>query len=443
VTPARDAEHVDAVVVGATIRGLVTSYVLSTLGFQAVLLERSPRIGGADGSFVTDAGTVFDHGLHVLDHDRSEVATRLFTHVVDGAVHRLVLQRGIVLRGIVLPYAPAPSELPDELRALLAGDELVDDIGDDLPTRDRLGRVYGEGWADLVYDEVLPSFPSEARHRAFGVEGSRLLVNVYPWFFPRARREPSSDESRSFHDRLRAGVPQEILYPARGGFGGFARGFLDKLDPKRVEVLTDARDVHVEVAPGTHRVDAIVADGRRFRANHYFWAEGWPSLCRVLSLPCQDAATDRVVLGSFRLDRPAHTPYHEILVGDPRCWINRVHFPGAFRGSDDALMQIEFAVPVHEDGWPSDPDEWRARWTEDGRRLGILDDDHRIEEFDVRSFVMHFNAFGAEGEPLRDADPTLLDPDSNVRPVVPSMANLNLNRYVSRAIAYVTSVLAG
>ena len=60
----------------------------------------------------------------------------------------------------------------------------------------------------------------------------------------------------------------------------------------------------------------------------------------------------------------------------------------------------------------------------------------------MRSFPMHFNGFGMEGEPLLDADPRLIRPDSNVHAVVPSMANLNLNRYVPRAIRDVTALLA-
>ena len=45
-------EDVDAVVIGSNIRGLVAAYVLSQLGYCAIVLERSERLGGADGSFV-------------------------------------------------------------------------------------------------------------------------------------------------------------------------------------------------------------------------------------------------------------------------------------------------------------------------------------------------------------------------------------------------------
>lgn len=440
---AMHAQAVDAVVIGANIRGLVTTYVLSSLGYRAVLIDKGRALGGADGSFVTAQGTRFEHGMHVLDYMRSELATRLFSHVVDGETHRVTLKRGIVLRNHVLPYAPRPAEMPDELRRMLPADELVDDIGQELPTRERLARCYGSDFADLIFDEVLPSYPTEDRHREFGVDEARLLVNIYPWMFPRARRKRvSGDASRSFHDRLREGVEQQLLYPRRGGFGGFAEGFVRKFDDRRIEVLLGADDVHVEVQAGTHTVQWVEAQGRRWRPTQLFWAASWPALCKLLELPCQDVATDRMMLGSFRLNRPAATDYHEILVGDPGLRINRLSFPARFREADDPLLQIEFAFPRAEQH-VLDREWWLDAWLSDLRRLGVVDAGHRVEEFDFKTFCMHYNAFGMEGEPLRDADPAVLRADGNIRAVVPSMANLNLNAHVPRTVEYVTSVLRG
>lgn len=436
------AEAVDAVVIGASLRGLVTSYVLSSLGYRAVLLERMPRLGGADSSFVTPGGNRFDHGLHVLDAGRSELATRLFTRIVDGRVHEVTLRRGIVLRNQIMPYAPLPAEMPWSLRQLLPEGELIDDLGDAPPTRERLGGIYGPEFARLIFDEVLPSYPSEDRHRAFGVEESLLLANIYPWFFPRARRRTvTRDESRVFHDLLRSGIPQRVLYPRDGGFGGFAEGFRRHCDPGLIEILTGVDDLQVEIRPGSHVVEWVGGLGRRFTAGHYFWAASWSGLCALLGLPCQDVVTDRVLLGSIRLNRPCRTDYHEILVGDPDHHINRIHFPAKFRESAEPLLQIEFAVP-RAVAWPEDPDHWRSVWVASLQRLGLLDDAHRVEEFDFRMFPLHFNGFGAEGAALRDADPGILGADTNMRPVVPSMANLNVNRYVPRAVSYVAAVMA-
>lgn len=433
-------ERPDALVIGANIRGLVTAYLLDRLGYRTVLLEKAPRVGGADGSFVTPGGSRFDYGLHVLDFMRSEVATRLFCHVVDGRVHRTTLRRGVILEGHLMPYAPDRIEMPPPLASMLPPGPLVDDIGDRPPTRQAIAACYGRPFADLVFDRVLPSYPTEHRHAGFGVSESALLTNIYPWFFPRAERPSvTADESRAFHDKLRAGVVQEVLYPEEGGFGGFAEGFLKKLE--RATVVTGASDLEIDVARETHSVRRVQAGGVTYEAPRYFWAAAWPGLCRLLDLDCQDVATDQVLLGSFTLDRPAHGDYQEILVGDPDHRINRITFPARFRRSEDPLLQVEFAHPALDDRFPEDPAYWKRHWQESLTALGILDQDHQILDLDFRRFRMHFNAYGAEGAPLIDADPTLIRPESNIFPVVPSMANLNLNRYVPRVVRFVTSVL--
>ena len=440
ITPTTDHDF-NAVIIGANTRGLVTALVLTRLGFRVALLEKTNRLGGGDASFTTRAGNRFEFGMHVLDYMRAGVATCLFTDVVDGAVHRSLLRRGIVLRGHLMPYAPEPSAMPRELRSMLPGDALVDDVGDELPTRARLARYYGQSFADLIFDEVLPSYPTENRHREFGVDEALLLPNIYPWFFPRARRTPKSgDASRAYHDKLRTGIPQEVLYPREGGFGGFAAGFVRKLEAGGAEVLLGADDLEVQVEPGTHTVRCVTANGRVFQATHYFWATSWPVLCRLLDLPCQEVATDLVVLGSFQFDRPLSGEYQEILVGDPDFLINRVSFPARFRDSEEPLLQIEFAFPRAEDR-PIDPAGWKQRWLADLRRLGIVGDQHEVLDYDFKSVPLHFNAYGMEGEALVDADPCLIRADSNLHAVVPSMNNLNLNNHVPRTVSEVTALV--
>lgn len=434
-------EHVDAIIIGANTRGLVSAYVMAQLGYRAVLIERTNRVGGADASFVSEGGARFEHGLHVLDENRSELATRLFKKVVDGRVHRHLLKRGMVLRGSMMPYAPLPSEMPEVLRAMLPGDDLIDDLGDGVPTREALAKTYGRAYVDFVFDEVLPSYPTESRHLAFGVHESKLMANIYPWFFPRARRPESGDESRAFHDKLRAGVDQTILYPEEGGFGGFAEAFAASLEGTSVELLRGAKDADIELEPGTHRIRGVTAMGRRFEAPRYLWAGGWLQLTSLLGLSWQNPATDRIVLGSFTLSRAPDIAFDELLFGDPSHAINRLYFPARFRSSDEPLMQIEFAFPEADDERPRDAEHYKASWWKSLLEIGIVREDDRIETFDFKSFVLHFNAYGAEGEPLQDADPSVLV-DSNIIPVVPSLANLNLNRYVPRVVRDMTALLA-
>ena len=62
--------------------------------------------------------------------------------------------------------------------------------------------------------------------------------------------------------------------------------------------------------------------------------------------------------------------------------------------------------------------------------------------FDFKTRPIHFNGFGMEGQRLKDADIAELNEDSNIYPITPSMANLNLNSHVPLSIDYVTSVLS-
>jgi hypothetical protein len=439
---ASDVETVDAVVVGGNLAGLVTAWLLDRLGFHVVLLERGRRVGGANSSFTTTDGSTFDLGMHVLDDMRSEVTTRLFLSVIGREnVQRTLLRRAMVLRGRVVPYNPAPDDLPDELRALLPAGDLVDDIGAQAPTRERLRRCYG-AYGDFVLDEVLRSVRPEWRHKELGVDESRLLANVYPWFFPRAERTQVVDgESRPFHDRLRRGEPQYVLYPREGGFSGFARAFISALGP-RVEIVTDLPDLHFEVEPSTHTIRWAKAGARRIASRHFFWCARWPQLCGLLGLDAQDLATDRMLLGSMRFDRPAAGDYNEILVADPGFHIDRISFRGRFEGSDDPLLQIEFAFPVADESMPLDAGHWRARWLAELERVGLIGGDHELEDFDFKSLRMHYNSFGAEGVERLEPDPSVIHPASNIRPVAPTQQNRNLNGSVPLYLEYVTRVLA-
>jgi hypothetical protein len=444
--PASDAavpggiETIDAVVVGANLCGLVTAYLLDRLGFRVALLERGARVGGANASFTTPDGSTFDLGMHVLDDMRSEVTTRLFRRVIDGRVQRVLLRRGVVLRGRLVPYNAAPADLPDELRRLLPGDEIVDDLGDEPPTRERLRRYYG-AYADFVFDEVLPSYRCEWRHKQLGVDESRLMTNIYPWFFPRAARRPAGGgESRTFHDRLRGGEPQYVLYPKEGGFAGFAQAFLTSLGPG-VEVLTGRGDLRFEVEPTTHFVRWIEVGDRKLTSRHVFWCAGWPWLCELLGLEVQNLATDRMLLGSFRFDTPAVSDFNEILVADPSFHIDRVSFPGRFAGTDAPLLQVEFAFPAADERIPLESATWRETWLADLWRLGLVGAAHRVESFEFRCFRMHYNSFGAEGQPRREPDSGQIHPRSNVRPVAPTQQNRNLNGSVPLYLEYVARVL--
>jgi len=439
------AENCDAIVVGGNVAGMVVAYLLGQLGYATKLLEKQPALGGMDRSFSNRNGRVFDFGLHVLDALRTEVVTKLFRYVVDDDVHETERRRGIVLRNHMIPYNAAPGDWPEELRALWPDGDLIDELGEAPPTRDALSRCYGERFAGMIFDEVLASYPSETRQLDFGVDESRLLTNIYPWFFPRARRVGvTKNLSRKYHDGKRAGGKEVFLYPRRGGFGAFAEGFRKKLVGLGVEVLTDIPDLHFEMEPAKQHVSWVTARGRRFRAPRVFWCAPVGILYRLLSIPVSELKPDQFVLGSFEFSRPLDCAYHELILGDPQHFINRMSFPGKIGRTTDNLVQLEFAYPRHAPGkFVTDESFWKDCWLASLRKLGIVHDTNELVDFDLKTVPLVYNCFGIEGREMPEVELGELHPESNLRPVLPSVRNININTRVPQFLEFLTAELTG
>jgi hypothetical protein len=439
----QQAEDCDAIVVGGNVAGMVVAYTLGQLGYSTKLLEKQPGLGGMDRSFTNRNGRIFDFGLHVLDALRSEVVTKLFRYVVDDDVHETERRRGIVLRNHMIPYNAVAGDWPEELRALLPDGDLIDELGEAPPTREALARYYGERFAGMVFDEVLASYPCETRQLDFGVDESQLLTNIYPWFFPRARRVAvTNDLSREYHDGKRAGQKEVFLYPKRGGFGGFAEGFERKLVNLGVEVLTDIPDLHFEMEPAKQRVSWVTAQGRQFRAPRVFWCGPVGVLCRLLSLPVPELKPDQFVLGSFEFSRPLDCSYHELIFGTPQHFINRMSFPGKISRTADNLVQLEFSYPRHAPGqFVTDESFWKNSWLASLRKLGIADDSNEPLDFDLKTVPLVYNCYGIEGRRMPEVEIGELHPESNLRPVLPSIRNININTRVPQFLEYLTAEL--
>ncbi len=439
-----DAERVDAIVVGSNLAALVVAHLLAGWGYRTCLVDRAAEVGGMDRSFRNANGRLFDYGFHGLAYMRSEFVTKLFTAVIDGAVRQVEHRRGMVIRGHQVAYNAEAKDWPEELAALLPAGPLVDDIGDAPPTRGRLAEVYGAGFADLVYDEILPSYPSEVRHLDFDVEPWRLLVNIYPWFFPRARRRPLSDSaSRVYQDSVRAGRDESLLYPAAGGFAGFVQAFRRKLETHGVELLLGAADFAVDFDPEDRRVRWVQSGGRRLTAPRVYWCASATSLCALLGAPLPALDPDRLVLGSFEFDRPIRCDFTELIVGDPEHAINRVSFPGRLSGEPDTLVQLEFAYPRAVDRFDDKRGYWLDQWSRSLRALGVIGVDHRLREFDFKSVPLLYNCFGVEGRPMPDIELGPLPPETNLRPVLPSLRKVNINTRVPAYLRFLADDLCG
>lgn len=436
----RGAEAFDAIVIGGNVAGLVVAYLLANFGYRTALVERAPQLGGKDASFKNRNGRTFDFGLHCLDYLRSEFTTRLFEHVQRGRVHRVERHRAIVLRNHLIPYNALPEEWPGELRGLFPSERIVDELGAEDPTRERIAHTYGAGFADLIFDETLPSYPSDLRHTQFDIAPSRLMVNIYPWFFPRAQRgKLATDASRSYQDEMREQPREYMLYPDAGGFSAFSEALAEQAAQGGAELLVGAEDLEFAFDANGQRVESVRARGRALRAPRIYWCSAPTGLYQTLGLPAPKIAPDTFVLGSFEFERPLSCDYSEIILGDPEHAINRISFPGKLALEKDNLVQLEFSFPTADASWETKPSFWLETWLRSLQRLGIAAGDNRLVDFDMKRVPMYSNVFGVDGVPIPAHDfSARLGPSSNLRPVLPTHLNVNLNTRVPQYLEFLT-----
>ncbi len=430
----------DALVVGGNLAGLFVAHTLASWGFRTRLVETSDHLGGWDRSFRNRLGSEFDLGVHALAYRRSELVTRFFEEILEGRVRRIDVARAIVIRNHVIPYHAKASSWPGPLRALLPDGEVLDDLGDEPPSRERLSGIYGAAFADLIFDEVLRSYPSEARHLRFGVPESQLLTNIHPWFFPRARR-PGAEDSTRFQDRIRRGeLAEQALYPEAGSFGAFPAALHRRLLDMGVEVTTGAKDLHLDVEPDSGQVRSVRAAGLSLHPERVYWCGSVDELHRQLDQPAPSYTPDRFVLASLEFEKPIEAQWTEIIVGDPEHRIDRISFRGRFAGIENRLVQVEFAYPAGDPRFDAKEPEWLERTLRSLTRLGLLRDDNRLLDFDLKIVPILYNAFGIEGQRFPEVD-YRLPPGSNLRPVLPTLRKININTRLPQFIRFLAEDL--
>ena len=201
----------DFIIIGGGLSGLVAANTLSKSGHSCLILEKTPFLGGGNKSRKTGCGHIFDSGYHALDLHRSKLTTDFFFEVMKEDYFTHELQRGIVLEDYVLPYNSSIETWPHSLQKLCSLND-ADIVGNTINT-DLLSKSYGSPFIDYIISNVVDSYPS----LTWNIEKSGSLEAglgyVYPWFFPSLVRDNiPSEESSSFHAKMRAQNTQEIVY---------------------------------------------------------------------------------------------------------------------------------------------------------------------------------------------------------------------------------------
>ncbi len=353
------SNHFEALVIGGGIAGLITSLILTKNGYRVLLLEKEKHLGGTNQSFRNTQGDFFDYGYHTLDYNRSPFTTKFFAQALKSRCHTFSLKRGLVVQGHLIRYNAPISEWPEEITRHIEKKDFLDTLDGPL-TRESLSAIYGEYFARVAFDEIMPSYPCLAWQRKNGKPEADLMEQIYPWFFPRSVKKFVNDtEWSKFHQEVRNKDEHAVLYPDEGGFGAFIDGIVDQIEKSNLTLRTGLSKLDVAIENPDQRIQSVDTGGDRFTADRYFWCAPLTIIGRLINFPFPSAHPQTLCLGSYAFDEELPFHFHEILVGDKDIPINRISFPGKIGGRKNNLVQLEYIYPVGDcritgESWKAD-----------------------------------------------------------------------------------------
>jgi len=363
-------------VLGAGPAGLAAAWRAAEAGYEVVLLERAPAVGGMAGSFEV-AGLRVDHGSHrlhpatpapILSALRGLLGDDLQTRPRHGRIRLLdrwlafPLRTGDLLR-----------RTPPAFAARAAWDAATGPSR--RPRADTFGEVVRAGLGPAVLDH----FYGPYARKLWDASPDALAGEL-------ARRRVSASSPRDIVRRLARGARPEgrvFLYPRRG-FGAIAEALAEAADKAGATVRLGCGVEGLERQAGSAGWTLRLADGDTLDAAQVWSTAPLPALARTVSPappPEALAAAGRLrhramILLYLVLDRPRWTEFDAHYFPGPEVLAARVSEPRNYRDDpaqpgDVTVLCAEIACWEGDDLWSAADDELAARLSAELAATGL------------------------------------------------------------------------
>jgi protoporphyrinogen oxidase len=380
------------IVVGASMSGIVSAYLLARAGHAVTLVESKKSIGGVNSGMDWN-GFSLDFGCHLFGNESDE-STAVVLDLLGGEAQAVPVE--VRFASVINGKRTEGFELPGldsfgaDVSAKILLELLQANVGCAAAAPRSLAELleqrYGATAASLLDRALFKQFRAHSselapeainattfgRIKAVDDDVARLLKKL-PAIDARLAAGSQDDPMKYYRDRVKL-YPYRSFYPAQGGMKGFVGNAARRLEALGVRVLVDtelsALELGSQVTLQTTKRGALEADS-------LLWTMGLGRLETLLGGESSiSAATHNVpmVLYYFAIPKSAETGYTYVNDFDPERLVFRASVPGAY-GRDNcpegqSYVCCEVPSDPERDEW-KDPDRFAPQVWDEVLRLGL------------------------------------------------------------------------
>jgi protoporphyrinogen oxidase len=359
------------IVVGGSMSGIISAYLLARAGHTVTLVESKKSIGGVN-SGLSWQGFSLDFGCHLFGNESDE-STSVLLDLMGGNVLPVDVRFASIMNGQRTEgfELPALDSFGQDVSARMLLELLETNLATHAPATDLsqlLEQRYGKT-ASLLLSRALHKVfrvgPEElapeavnattfGRIKAVSDDVARLLKKL-PLLDARLAAGSQDDPMRYYRDRVKL-YPHRSFYPATDGMRGFVQRAAERLEALGVRVLVDTEPRSLELSEG---VRLATTKHGALEADALLWTMGLGRLEPLLGGSSDIASSTRnvpMVLYYFAIPKAAETGYSYVNSFDAEDLVFRASVPGAYgrRNCPDGQSYVCCEVPTE-----LDRDEWK------------------------------------------------------------------------------------
>jgi len=202
-------------IIGGGLYGCLTAYQIAKKypDLRIDIIEAGDKLLSAFNP-ITLGGIKFNNGFHGVELPRAESLYNFFVNELDIEMEIRPNQRGLAIKGHLIPFEAGLADWPKELQSLFLKD---------------LGKVTSKDDLDLLISKDYIKFLEKIGNR-YSKSTEDVMHLLFPWFFPAGYTTNSDDEGDIFRNKVR----NENL---KASYGHPTRDLFDVLQAKMKKML--------------------------------------------------------------------------------------------------------------------------------------------------------------------------------------------------------------